>query len=173
MQSMKRSFHRPRRPSCRRHAGAWRPGAAGHDETVSRAGEPGIRRSRARVVEVIMREDDGTMAVRARQDRGAKERANPASSSRNDGAAQARVHRSRATKTIDKHAALMQKFPGHGARRSECKNVDPGKSVEILWRFSKARRLRIRLPDPGPSRSRHARQRAREIMRAIETRRRR
>ena len=59
---------------------------------------------------------------------------------------------------LKKHAELMKKFPGMEHDEPHMTHVKPGRTGEIVWQFTQAGRVPVRLPDPGPLRSRHGRQ---------------
>ncbi len=54
----------------------------------------------------------------------------------------------------DKHAKLMQKYPDMEHDDTERQERRPGKSADILWRFSKGGTFEFALPDPRPPRGR-------------------
>ncbi len=49
----------------------------------------------------------------------------------------------------DKHAKLMMKYPDMEHDDPNAKSVDPGKSAEILWRFSKGGTFEFACLIPG------------------------
>jgi uncharacterized cupredoxin-like copper-binding protein len=52
-------------------------------------------------------------------------------------------------KDNDKHAEMMRKFPDMEHDDPNAKTVDPGKSSEILWRFTKSGRFEFACLIPG------------------------
>ena len=99
------------------------------------AGVPGDPRKPARVIEVLMKESDGTMSYvpdRVEVKRGEQVRF----VIRNVGAL---AHEFVLASTADnlKHAALMQKYPDMEHDDPNGKTVQPKGSSEILWRFTK------------------------------------
>jgi uncharacterized cupredoxin-like copper-binding protein len=122
-------------------------GAQAHDETAFSAGEPGNPKQPARVVEVVMREDDGKMAfvpdkIEVRKNEQIR------FVIRNDGLLKHEFTLA-SVKDNDKHAALMQKYPDMEHDDPNAKTVDPGKSTEILWRFSKTGEFEFACLIPG------------------------
>ena len=53
------------------------------------------------------------------------------------------------SKDNDKHAELMKKYPDMEHDDPNAKSVDPGKTAEILWRFSKAGEFEFACLIPG------------------------
>ena len=133
--------------------------AAAHEGEHFSAGEPGNPKKPSRVVEVTMRDGDGKMEfIPDRVD--AKKGEQVRFIIRNQGVLK---HEFTLASVADnnKHAELMKKYPDMEHDDPNAKSVDPGKTAEILWRFSKGGHIRICLPDPRPSRGRHARHRHR------------
>ena len=122
-------------------------GALAHDETAFSAGEPGSPKRPARVVEVMMREGDGKMMfVPDKVDVRKNEQIRFVI--HNDGLLKHEFTLAN-VKDNDKHAALMQKYPDMEHDDPNAKSVDPGKTTEILWRFSKAGEFEFACLIPG------------------------
>ena len=110
--------------------------ALAHEGEHFSAGEPGNPKLQSRIVTVTMRDDEGKM------------RFEPASLTikkgeqvrfiiSNDGALKHEFTLASVANN-DEHAEMMKKFPDMEHDDPNAKSVDPGKSAEILWRFTKA-----------------------------------
>ena len=108
--------------------------AAAHEGEHFSAGAPGNPKQPARTVNVVMSDSDGmkfapdhlvvTKGEQVRfiiQNKGALPHEFTLASVEDN----------------NKHAALMQKYPGMEHDDPNAKSVDPGKTAEILWRFTK------------------------------------
>ena len=100
------------------------------------AGRPGDPKKPARVIEVLMKEGNGTMSYvpdRVEVKRGEQVRF----VLKNVGAL---AHEFVLASTADnlKHAALMQKYPDMEHDDPNGKSLETMKSTELLWRFTKA-----------------------------------
>ncbi len=121
--------------------------ALAHDDKHFSAGEPGNPKRPARIVTVTMRDDEGKM------------RFEPASLTvkkgeqvrfliSNDGALKHEFTLA-SVQDNNKHAELMKKYPDMEHDDPNAKSVDPGKTAEILWRFSKVGTFEFACLIPG------------------------
>ena len=125
------------------------PGAPGHshDHGSFSAGEPGNPKKPARTVTVIMTDNDGTM-------RFVPDRLNVKKGEQvrfiieNKGVLKHEFTLA-SIQDNNKHAQLMQKYPDMEHDDPNAKSVDPGKTAEILWRFSKAGTFEFACLIPG------------------------
>jgi uncharacterized cupredoxin-like copper-binding protein len=121
--------------------------AAAHEGKHFSAGEPGNPKKPARTVTVIMSDSDGTMRfVPDRLD--AKKGEQVHFIIQNKGALKHEFTLA-SVKDNDKHAELMKKYPDMEHDDPNAKNVDPGKTTEILWRFSKTGQFEFACLIPG------------------------
>ena len=121
--------------------------AAAHEGEHFSAGEPGNPKKPARVVEVTMRDGDGKMEfVPNHVD--VKKGEQVRFIIRNHGALK---HEFTLASVADnnKHAELMKKYPDMEHDDPNAKSVDPGKTAEILWRFSKGGTFEFACLIPG------------------------
>lgn len=122
-------------------------GASAHEGEHFSAGEPGNPKKPARIVEVIMREGDGKMMfVPDKIDVRKNEQIRFII--KNDGLLKHEFTLA-SVKDNDKHAELMKKYPDMEHDDPNAKSVDPGKTAEILWRFSKAGEFEFACLIPG------------------------
>ena len=127
--------------------GATMFGAAAHEAEHFSAGEPGNPKKPARTVIVIMREADGTMQfVPERVD--VKKGDQVRFIIQNKGALKHEFTLA-SVEDNNKHAELMKKYPDMEHDDPNAKSVDPGKSAEILWRFSKTGMFEFACLIPG------------------------
>ena len=118
-----------------------------HDAQHFSAGEPGNPKKPARAVEVIMREGDGKMLFvpdRLEVKRGDQVRF----TIRNDGQLPHEFMLASVADN-DKHAELMKKYPDMEHDDPNGKTVEPGKSAEVLWRFTKRGEFEFACLIPG------------------------
>ncbi len=121
--------------------------AAAHDDEHFSAGEPGNPKKPARTVTIAMREGDGTMQFApARID--VKKGEQVHFIIQNKGALKHEFTLA-SVRDNDKHAELMKKYPDMEHDDPNAKSVDPGKTAEILWRFSKAGTFEFACLIPG------------------------
>jgi uncharacterized cupredoxin-like copper-binding protein len=121
--------------------------AAAHEGEHFSAGEPGNPKKPARTVTVAMREGDGTMQfVPARID--VKKGEQVRFVIQNKGALKHEFTLA-SVQDNDKHAELMKKYPDMEHDDPNAKSVDPGKTAEIMWRFSKAGTFEFACLIPG------------------------
>jgi uncharacterized cupredoxin-like copper-binding protein len=121
--------------------------AAAHDAEHFSAGEPGNPKKPARAVEVVMRDGDGKMTFvpdRISVKKGEQVRF----VIKNEGALKHEFTLASVADN-DKHAKLMMKYPDMEHDDPNAKSVDPGKTAEILWRFSKAGTFEFACLIPG------------------------
>ena len=118
-----------------------------HDAEHFSAGEPGNPKKPARTVTVIMSDSDGTM--RFSPDRlNVKKGEQVRFVIQNKG--ELKHEFTLATvEDNDKHAVLMRKYPDMEHDDPNAKTVDPGKTAEILWRFSKSGTFEFACLIPG------------------------
>ena len=118
-----------------------------HEAEHFSAGKPGNPKKPARTVTVIMSDGDGTM--RFSPDRlNVKKGEQVRFVIQNKG--ELKHEFTLATvEDNDKHAALMQKYPDMEHDDPNAKSVDPGKTAEILWRFSKTGTFEFACLIPG------------------------
>jgi len=120
--------------------------AFAHDDEHFSAGEPGNPKKPARTVAVVMSDNDGMkftpdhLVVR----KGEQIRF----VIRNEGVLK---HEFMLASVQDnkKHAELMKKYPDMEHDDPNAKSVDPGKSAEMLWRFTKAGTFEFACLIPG------------------------
>ena len=121
--------------------------AVAHDAGHFSAGQPGNPKKPARIVTVIMSDSDGTM--RFSPDRlNVKKGEQVRFVIQNKG----ELKHEFTLATVEdnnKHAALMQKYPDMEHDDPNAKSVDPGKTAEILWRFSKSGTFEFACLIPG------------------------
>lgn len=123
------------------------PGAPGHSHAGFSAGAPGNPKKPARTVAISMREGDGKMTFthtnvevrRGEQIRFVLE---------NKGELDHEFVLA-TPKENDKHAELMQKFPAMEHDDPNAKRVEPKKSGELLWQFTKAGTFEFACLIPG------------------------
>ena len=118
-----------------------------HDAEHFSAGQPGNPKKPARTVTVIMTDSDGTM--RFSPDRlNVKKGEQVRFVIQNKGVLKHEFTLA-SVEDNNKHAALMQKYPGMEHDDPNAKSVDPGKTAEILWRFSKSGTFEFACLIPG------------------------
>lgn len=121
--------------------------ALAHDADHYSAGVPGNAKKPARTVTVVMTDSDGAMKFapdhlvvkKGEQIRFVVE---------NKGALKHEFTLA-SVKDNDKHAEMMKKFPDMEHDDPNAKSVDPGKTAEILWRFTKAGTFEFACLIPG------------------------
>lgn len=121
--------------------------ATAHEGEHFSAGEAGDPKKPARVVQVTMREGDGKMMfIPDKIDVRKNEQVRFII--RNNGLLKHEFTLASVTDN-DKHAELMKKYPDMEHDDPNAKSVDPGKTAEILWRFSKAGEFEFACLIPG------------------------
>jgi uncharacterized cupredoxin-like copper-binding protein len=121
--------------------------AIAHDEHAFSAGEPGNPKKPARVIQVTAREADGKMMFipeKIEVRKGEQIRF----IIRNSGVLKHEFVLA-SVKDNDKHAELMKKYPDMEHDDPNAKSVDPGKTAEMLWRFTKAGTFEFACLIPG------------------------
>ena len=109
--------------------------AVAHDADHYSAGVPGDAKKPARTVTVVMSDGDG--AMKFSPDRLAIKKGEQVRFIiRNEGALKHEFTLA-SVKDNDEHAEMMKKFPDMEHDDPNAKSVDPGKTAEILWRFTK------------------------------------
>lgn len=129
------------------YAGEGPPGHThGHDAGFS-AGAPGNPKNPARVIPITMREGDGKMLFfpnKVEVKKGEQVRF----VIRNNGALKHEFTLA-SIEDNNKHAELMNKYPEMEHDDPNAKSVEPGKTAEIIWQFSKAGTFEFACLIPG------------------------
>ena len=120
--------------------------AAAHEGEHFSAGVPGNPKKPARTVTVIMSDDYGMKFTPDHLD--VKKGEQVHFIIQNKGALKHEFMLASVADN-DKHAKLMQKYPDMEHDDPNAKSVDPGKSEEILWRFSKGGTFEFACLIPG------------------------
>ena len=121
--------------------------AAAHEGEHFSAGVPGNPKKRARIVTVIMNDSEGAMKfVPERVD--VKKGEQVRFVIQNKGELKHEFTLASVADN-DKHAELMKKYPDMEHDDPNAKSVDPGKTAEILWRFSKTGEFEFACLIPG------------------------
>lgn len=120
--------------------------AAAHEGDHFSAGVPGNPKKPARMVTVVMSDDNGMKFTPDHLD--VKKGEQVHFIIQNKGALKHEFMLASVADN-DKHAKLMQKYPDMEHDDPNAKSVDPGKSADILWRFSKAGTFEFACLIPG------------------------
>ena len=121
--------------------------AAAHDADHYSAGVPGNAKKPARTVTVVMSDDEG--AMKFTPDRlDIKKGEQVRFVIQNKGALKHEFTLA-SVKDNDKHAEMMKKFPDMEHDDPNAKSVDPGKTAEIVWRFTKTGTFEFACLIPG------------------------
>ena len=121
--------------------------ASAHDAEHFSAGEPGNPKKPARTIYVTMYDDDGTMKfVPARLDVKTGEQVRFIIQNKGEVKHEFTLA---SVEDNNKHAELMKKYPEMEHDDPNSKTVDPGKTAEILWRFSKTGTFEFACLIPG------------------------
>ena len=123
------------------------PGAPGHSHETFSAGVPGNPKKPARTVTVVMTDSDGTMKF-SPEKFDVKKGEQVRFVIQNKGALKHEFTLA-SIKDNDKHAEVMKKFPDMEHDDPNAKSVDPGKTAEIVWRFTKAGAFEFACLIPG------------------------
>ena len=118
-----------------------------HDAEHFSAGQPGDPKKPARTVAVIMTDDDG--AMRYSPDRLAVKKGEQVRFVIQNKGVLKHEFTLASVEDNNKHAVLMQKYPDMEHDDPNAKSVDPGKTAEILWRFSKTGSFEFACLIPG------------------------
>lgn len=121
--------------------------AIAHDDHAFSAGEPGNPKKPTRIVNVTMREANGKMLFipdRIDVRKGEQIRF----IIRNNGALSHEFMLA-SVEDNNKHAELMEKYPDMEHDDPNAKSIEPSKTAEILWRFSKAGKFEFACLIPG------------------------
>ena len=121
--------------------------ALAHDADHYSAGVPGNAKKPARTVTVVMSDSDGTMKF-APEKLDVKKGEQVRFVIQNKGALKHEFTLA-SVKDNDKHAEMMKKFPDMEHDDPNAKSVDPGKTAEIVWRFTKAGTFEFACLIPG------------------------
>ena len=121
--------------------------AAAHEGEHFSAGEPGNLKKPARTVTVIMSDGDGTM--RFVPDRLEVKKGEQVHFIIQNKGVLKHEFTLASVQDNNKHAELMQKYPDMEHDDPNAKSVDPGKTAEILWRFTKAGTFEFACLIPG------------------------
>ncbi len=123
------------------------PGEPGHTHQTFTAGEPGNPKRPARVLQIIMKEEDGKMLFipdRVEVKKGEQIRF----VLRNNGEL-AHEFMLASREENDKHAELMKKYPDMEHDDPNGKTLQPKKSTDLVWKFSKAGEFEFACLIPG------------------------
>jgi uncharacterized cupredoxin-like copper-binding protein len=123
------------------------PGEPGHTHEIFTAGEPGNPKRPARVVQITMKEEDGKMLFipdRLEVKKGEQIRF----VLRNNGEL-AHEFMLASREENDKHAELMKKYPDMEHDDPNGKTLQPKKSTDLVWKFSKAGEFEFACLIPG------------------------
>ena len=121
--------------------------AAAHEGEHFSAGVPGNAKKPARTVTVVMSDDEGAMKFtpdRLEVKKGEQVRF----VIQNKGTLKHEFTLA-SVKDNDKHAEMMKKFPDMEHDDPNAKSVDPGKTAEIVWRFTKTGTFEFACLIPG------------------------
>ena len=121
--------------------------AAAHEGEHFSAGVPGNAKKPARTVTVVMSDDEGAMKFtpdRLEVKKGEQVRF----VIQNKGALKHEFMLA-SVKDNDKHAQMMKKFPDMEHDDPNAKSVDPGKTAEMVWRFTKTGTFEFACLIPG------------------------
>ena len=121
--------------------------AAAHDADHYSAGVPGNAKKPARTVTVVMSDSDGTMKF-APEKLDVKKGEQVRFVIQNKGALKHEFTLA-SVKDNDKHAEMMKKFPDMEHDDPNAKSVDPGKTAEMVWRFTKTGTFEFACLIPG------------------------
>ena len=121
--------------------------AAAHEGEHFSAGVPGNAKKPARTVTVVMSDDEG--AMKFTPDRlDVKKGEQVRFVIQNKGALKHEFMLA-SVKDNDKHAEVMKKFPDMEHDDPNAKSVDPGKTAEMVWRFTKTGTFEFACLIPG------------------------
>lgn len=121
--------------------------ASAHEAEHFSAGEPGNPKKPARTVTVIMTDSDG--AMRFIPDRFEVKKGEQVRFIIQNKGVLKHEFTLASVEDNKKHAEVMKKYPDMEHDDPNAKSVDPGKSAEILWRFSKGGSFEFACLIPG------------------------
>lgn len=121
--------------------------AAAHEGEHFSAGEPGNPKKPARTVTVSMRDGDGKMQFVP--DRVEVKKGEQIHFIIQNNGVLKHEFTLASIQDNNKHAELMKKYPDMEHDDPNAKSVDPGKTVEILWRFTKVGTFEFACLIPG------------------------
>ena len=121
--------------------------AAAHEGKHFSAGEPGNPKKPARTVTVIMSDNDGMM--RFTPDRLDVKRGEQVHFVNQNKGVLKHEFTLASVQDNNKHAELMKKYPDMEHDDPNAKSVDPDKTAEILWRFTKTGTFEFACLIPG------------------------
>jgi uncharacterized cupredoxin-like copper-binding protein len=121
--------------------------AIAHDAEHFSAGEPGNPKKFARIVTVVMTDDDG--AMRYSPDRLAVKKGEQVRFIIQNKGVLRHEFTLASVQDNNKHAEIMKKYPDMEHDDPNGKTVDPGMTAEILWRFSKSGTFEFACLIPG------------------------
>lgn len=121
--------------------------AVAHDAEHFSAGEPGNPKKSSRVVTVVMSDDDG--AMRYNPDRLVVKKGEQVRFIIQNKGVLRHEFTLASVEDNNKHAEIMKKYPDMEHDDPNGKTVDPGKTAEILWRFSKSGTFEFACLIPG------------------------
>ena len=123
-------------------------GAFAHgDEKHFAAGAPGNPKQKSRTIEIVMREGSGTMSY-APDHVDVKRGEQIRFVLKNEGALTHEFMLA-SVKENQEHGKVMEKFPEMEHDDPNGKTLEPGKTVEILWKFTKAGTFEFACLIPG------------------------
>ena len=120
--------------------------ALAHDEHFA-AGAPGNPKQPARTVTVVMTESDG--AMKFTPDRLDVKKGDQVRFVLQNKGALPHEFRLATVKDNDEHAAMMRDMPDMKHHEANAVSLDPGKSTEIVWRFTQAGSFEFACLIPG------------------------
>jgi uncharacterized cupredoxin-like copper-binding protein len=122
--------------------------ALAHDEhAAAGAGAPGNPKQPARTVTVVMSEGDGTMKFTP--DRLVVKKGEQVRFVLENKGALPHEFRLSTVKDNDEHAAMMRDMPDMKHHEANAVSLDPGKSAELVWRFTRAGSFEFACLIPG------------------------
>jgi uncharacterized cupredoxin-like copper-binding protein len=121
--------------------------ASAHDETHFSAGAPGDPGQPAKAVTVVMSEGDGNMTFTP--DRLAVRKGEQVRFTIQNKGALPHEFRLASVKDNDEHAAMMREMPDMKHNEANAITLEPGKTGELLWRFTRSGTFEFACLIPG------------------------
>jgi uncharacterized cupredoxin-like copper-binding protein len=121
--------------------------ASAHDEAHFAAGAPGDPHKPARTVTVVMSEGDG--AMKFTPDRLEVKKGEQVRFVLENKGALAHEFRLATVKDNDEHAAMMREMPDMKHHEANAMTLDPGKTGELVWRFTEGGTFEFACLIPG------------------------